>query len=385
MTTQTPAGAGETPYDLAIVGGGILGLAHAYLAARSGLKVVVIERDGAACGASIRNFGFITVTGQKRGEFYGLALRSRAIWQDVVEDFHLQVQHNGLLMCVRHPESEAVLDAFMKTEMSQGCRLLSPKDVALPLAPGVTRVLQSRHEIRLESRDVIPALASALAEQLNVDFRYFCTALDVRAGEVATSRGTIRATRIVVCQGDNLSGPLSERLPNYAVSRCKLQMLRLEAPGYNLPGAVMSDLGLVRYLGYSELPAAEALRARLLREQGGHLAAGVHLIVVQGADGALVVGDSHVYGDTLDPFANDRFDALILDEFTRVLGTPPAVRDRWIGTYATSDKQLYFIDQPDEHIRSVVVTCGAGASTAFAIAEKSLHSLGLDTHVNHTS
>ena len=384
MTTQSPLGTGEKPYDLAIVGGGILGLAHAYLAARSGLRVVVIERDGAACGASIRNFGFITVTGQKRGEFYGLALRSRAIWQDVVEQFRLQVVHSGLLMCVRHPESEAVLDAFMKTEMAQGCQLLSPMDVALPLAQDVSRVLHSRHEIRLESRDVIPALAAALAEQLKVDFRYFCTALDVKAGEIATSKGTIRATNIVVCQGDNLSGPLWDRLPNYAVSRCKLQMLRLEAPGYSLPGAVMSDLGLVRYLGYSELPPAEALRTRLKREQGEHLDAGVHLIVVQGADGTLVVGDSHVYGDTLDPFANDRFDALILDEFTRVLGPPPAVRDRWIGTYATSDKQLYFIDRPDERIRSVVVTCGAGASTAFSIAEKSLHSLGLDIHDTHT-
>ena len=49
-------------YDLAVVGGGIIGLAHAYLAARKGLKVVVIERDGAATGASVRNFGFITIT-----------------------------------------------------------------------------------------------------------------------------------------------------------------------------------------------------------------------------------------------------------------------------------------------------------------------------------
>ena len=55
-------------YDLAVVGGGIIGLAHAYLAARKGLKVVVIERDGAATGASVRNFGFITITGQQRGD-----------------------------------------------------------------------------------------------------------------------------------------------------------------------------------------------------------------------------------------------------------------------------------------------------------------------------
>ena len=51
-------------YDVIIVGAGIVGLAHAYTAARKGLRVCVIERDAACVGASIRNFGFVTVTGQ---------------------------------------------------------------------------------------------------------------------------------------------------------------------------------------------------------------------------------------------------------------------------------------------------------------------------------
>ena len=54
----------------------------------------------------------------------------------------------------------------------------------------------------------------------------------------------------------------------------------------------MSDLGLVRYLGYAELPEAAALRRRLEAEQAEHLANGIHLIAVQSEDGSLVVGDS---------------------------------------------------------------------------------------------
>jgi len=42
--------------DTAIVGAGIVGLAHAYLAAKSGRKVAVFERNPAATGASVRNF-----------------------------------------------------------------------------------------------------------------------------------------------------------------------------------------------------------------------------------------------------------------------------------------------------------------------------------------
>jgi hypothetical protein len=55
----------------------------------------------------------------------------------------------------------------------------------------------------------------------------------------------------------------------------------------------MTDLSLVRYLGYSELPEAAPLLARLRQEQPEYLAQGIHLISVQGADGGLVVGDSH--------------------------------------------------------------------------------------------
>lgn len=45
--------------DVPIVGAGIMGLADAYVAARSGRKVAVFERNPAAMGASIRNFGMI--------------------------------------------------------------------------------------------------------------------------------------------------------------------------------------------------------------------------------------------------------------------------------------------------------------------------------------
>ena len=96
----------------------------------------------------------------------------------------------------------------------------------------------------------------------------------------------------------------------------------------SLDAAVMSDLGLVRYLGYAELPAAEALRGVLLDEQPEHLANGVHLIVVQSSDGSLVVGDSHHYAATPDPFAPESVDALILDEFRAVLARGRGRGDR---------------------------------------------------------
>ncbi|ESQ73811.1 TIGR03364 family FAD-dependent oxidoreductase [Asticcacaulis sp. AC402] len=369
----------STHYDLAIVGGGVLGLAHAWLARRSGLRVVLVERHPQALGASVRNFGLITVSGQQRGAYHALSLRSRDLWRDLLTRLNLVVQHDGLFVAVRRPEAIDVLEAFLATEMGTGCRLLRPQDTSLAFAPEVSGVLYSPHELRIDSRQIIPALTTALQNQ-GVDIIPGCQALAAGDGELVTTLGRLRARQIVVCQGDALSGLFSERLAQYQVTRCKLQMLRLAAPGFTLPSAVMSDLGLVRYLGYAELPQAEALRRRLMAEQPAHLAEGVHLIVVQNGDGSLTVGDSHVYGDAPTPFGRDEVDALILDEFRHVLGAPPPVVERWIGTYASSDRQLYVVDQPADDIRSVVVTSGTGATTSLAIAEQTLTSLGVDLH-----
>jgi glycine/D-amino acid oxidase-like deaminating enzyme len=59
-------------HDVIVVGAGIVGLAHALAAARRGRRVLVIDRDARANGASIRNFGFVTVTGQERGRVWDL-------------------------------------------------------------------------------------------------------------------------------------------------------------------------------------------------------------------------------------------------------------------------------------------------------------------------
>ena len=152
-------------------------------------------------------------------------------------------------------------------------------------------------------------------------------------------------------------------------------MLRLADPGVRLPGSLMSDLGLGRYLGYAELAPAAPLKARLASEQAAHLANGVHLIVVQSADGTLVVGDRHHYATTPDPFGHDHVDALILDEFRQALGfEPPPVLERWTGTYASAPDRQVVLDGPDPDVRIATVTTGAGASTGFAVGEEVINS-----------
>jgi len=365
-------------YDLAVVGAGILGLAHAYAAARLKKRVVVIERDGHANGASIRNFGFVTVTGQNRGETWRRARRSRDIWADIAGEARIPIEQTGLLLTMRRPESLRVAEAFLKTEMGEGCALLDGAALRtrLPDATSALCALESPHELRVESRTAIARLAAWLKEKHGVDFLFDTAVLDVEPPRVRTSRGIVAADAAIVCPGDDFVSLFPDRIAKYKPTKCRLSMLRLADPGFRLPAPVMSDLGLVRYHGYADLPEAKPLRQRLEKEQPRHLAHGVHLIAVQGADGSLVVGDSHHYADTPQPFAETETEALILDELGAATGMAvPAVIERWTGVYASSPDRTMFADSPSATVRIVLVTGGNGASTAFAIGEEIIGAL----------
>jgi FAD dependent oxidoreductase TIGR03364 len=362
-------------FDLTVVGAGILGLACALAAARRGKRVLVIDRDAQANGASVRNFGFITVTGQARGETWSRARRTREVWAEVAAEAELPILHRGLMMTARRPEAVAVLEAFLATEMGEGCRLLSPEDARcehpMLAAPALRAALYSPHELRVESREAIPRLAAWLAARHGVVFHRGLAVERVETGRVWTAQGALEAEAIVVCPGDDLISLFPERIAAQGVTRCKLQMLRLADPGFRLSAGVMSDLGLARYAGYADLAQAAPLKARLQAEQGDCLADGVHLIVVQSADGSLVVGDSHHYAATPDPFSHEAVDRLILEEFAAVFGRPaPPVAERWTGTYAYAAGRDVLIDAPAPGVRLAMVTTGAGASTGFAIGEE---------------
>jgi D-hydroxyproline dehydrogenase subunit beta len=176
----------------------------------------------------------------------------------------LRIEQRGLVMVARRPEARAVLEAFLQTEMGEGCELLEPeaaRELCPMLAQGaIAGALWSLHEVRVESRDAIPALARYLEEALGVTFLRPTAVRSVVPPRIETSRGTIAAEAAVVCPGDDLHSLFADRLAPYGLTRCKLHMLRTvpQPDGWRLPAPVMSDLGLVRYLGYAALQEVAA-------------------------------------------------------------------------------------------------------------------------------
>jgi len=365
----------QREFDCLIVGAGIIGLAHALAAARQGLRVGVLEREARAVGASVRNFGFVTVTGQPAGITWRRALRSRNIWAELAPAAGIEVVQRGLLVCVRRPEALRCLEEFCSGPMGEGCRVLRGTAIEHPLRAAVLGALHSPHELRVESRSAIPLLTQWLTEAHGVTLLPRVAVHAVGSGVVETSVGRFAAPHIVVCPGADLVTLFPEVTARRRITLCKLHMLRVAAPNWRLPSPVMSDLGLVRYLGYANCASLPALRARLEAEQAAWLADGIHLIAVQSADGSLVVGDSHHYADSPDPFQARQVDDRMLEELSAVLDIPdPDVIERWVGVYP-SGPDVAFHEAPMPGVRLVMVTSGTGASTGFALAEETIADL----------
>ncbi len=118
-------------YDVGVVGAGILGLAHAFVLARRGLRVLVLERHRRAQGASVRNFGMIWPVGQPAGPVYQIARRSRELWLEVLAASGLWHRQCGSLHAAYHDDEAQVLREFVAeaTREDRPCELWSPVQV----------------------------------------------------------------------------------------------------------------------------------------------------------------------------------------------------------------------------------------------------------------
>ena len=367
-------------FDLVVVGAGIVGLAHALAAARRGLRVAVVERDARASQASIRNFGFITVTGQSPA-MRARALRSREIWASVAEEARIPVLQSGAIVIAQRDLALDVLEQFAAGPEGSECELWEAAELRrrLPMVrEGVAGALYSPYERRVEPREALPRLAQWLAERHRVTFLWSTAALSLAGTTVRHAAGALEAGAVVVAPGADVRALFPDVARRIRLRYCKLQMLRLRPQplAWRLPGVLMSDLSLCRYPGFAALPAAAALLARLRAEQPEHLRQGVHLIVAQGADGAVIVGDSHEEVPAHDPFSSAAIDELLLGELRALLDVPCIeVEERWLGFYPLADVHPVLSEALSQRGRLVTVTAGTGMSTAFALGEETIAEL----------
>ena len=100
------------PYDLIIIGGGVVGLTGAYFTSRKGRNVLLLEAESGIKHASVRNFGSLVPSGQQMGFFRELGERSMhwyrqfspcpSFTRTVITKEEAQRQNNGIHVLFKH-------------------------------------------------------------------------------------------------------------------------------------------------------------------------------------------------------------------------------------------------------------------------------------------
>lgn len=369
--------------DTAVVGGGILGLAHALAAARNGDRVALFERDDRAVGASIRNFGMVWPIGQRRGALYERALRSRDIWLEVAERTGMWAPQSGSLHLAHSPEELAVLEEFTATAPAareRGVGMVTAREAVrrshAAREDGLVGALWSPTEVNVDPRRAIPAVARHLADDWGVDVRFGAAVRGVDMPTVSTTAGDWRAERVLVCSGGDFATLYPEVFAESGVTRCKLQMLRtgVQPGGWQLGTMLCGGLTLLHYPAFEGCASRKALEARLSERLPFHRENGVHVLLSQTEDGRLTIGDSHAYAGTHDPFESEEVNTAILDYlggFARLPDT--GIAERWSGLYpALQDGRSELVADPEPGVTVVDGVAGAGMTLSFGLAEEVL-------------
>jgi D-hydroxyproline dehydrogenase subunit beta len=364
--------------DVAVIGGGIMGLANAWEAARRGLSVVLFERDHQAQGASIRNFGMIWPIGQPP-DLYPLALRTRERWLELGRRAVLWCHPCGSLHVARAEDEWRVLQEFAAATTGAGpdVRLLEPGETRrlcpAVRAEGLLGAIWSPNEACIDPRQAITRLPLWLADTLPLILRYGSPVADIQLPRVRTSSGeTWHVDRAIVCSGSDFHTLYPDILAASGLRRCKLQMLRTSAQpgGWRLGPHVAAGLTLCHYASFRDCPSLPRLRARFEETLPEYIRLGIHVMASQNQLGEVVIGDSHEYDD-FSPFDKAYIDDLILSWLRTFLDLPDwTIAQRWHGVYAKHPTRTVFTHCPQPGVRIMVAPGGAGMTLSFGLAER---------------
>lgn len=363
--------------DVAIVGAGIIGLAHAYLAARAGKKVAVFEKNPAASGASIRNFGMIWPIGQPAGGMYELALRSREIWLQLLHEAALPYLSEGSLHAAYRPDEAEVGQEFSELAKPLGyaCEWLNPRQTLARTSSireeGLLGALWSATELTVDPPRIIRQIPGFLSERYGVAFHFNSAITDLSA---------LSAETVIVASGDDFQTLFPNLFAEANLTRCKLQMLRTvpQPDTWRLGPSLAFGLTFRHYPTFQICNSLATLKARVAEETPEFDRWGIHVMASENSARQVTLGDSHEYGLAVNIFDRSQINELILNYARQYLRIPDlTIAESWHGVYAKHPDHPYLRMAPASNVRVVTVTSGIGMTLSFGLAEQTCREMGL--------
>ena len=375
--------------DVAIVGAGLVGLAHAHEARRRGLSVVVLERDTRAAGASVRGSGHLFFSALPSGAPLDAARLARRRWLDLAGRAGVPVEAGGTLIIARHRD-ELELFEGAAAEQARQARMVSQAEIGA-LAPipldGVLGGFYAPDDLRIDPRSAAAALARLLRRDPNARVEWGINVHEIEPGVVHAGLLRVRAAAIVMCGGAEQQAVSSEKWPaGGGLATTQAQMLRLAAPsGRRYAPTLMDGLSLLAMPAFAESgiePAfaesgIEKLRERIELETPELIERGARLVVTQNRSGDLIAGSTETYTDASTPFSTERMDELLLRRIEEILGIVPVVRQRWSSSNLSSGDGPgdFLLSSPMQGVRVVQSTSATADAIVHLQAESVLDEL----------
>lgn len=362
-----------------VIGAGIVGLATARALAVRGFQVTVFERNEFAIGASIRNFGMIWPIGQATGPMYEQAMLSRQIWKDICVEAGIWHNEVGSLHLAYHDDEAQVIKEY--ADANQGkrdCAFLTAKEAlnrSAAINPeNLKAALWSGEEMIVESRVAVGQVAAFLQKRYQVAFHFNTAISVVEGGVVYSGKRKWEADEVFICSGADFETLYPELFAETAITKCKLQMLRIagQPDQWRIGPSLCGGLTLIHYPGFKTTATLPALKARYEREYAEYLKWGIHVMVSQNGEGELTIGDSHEYGLAHDPFDKTFINDMILSylkTFTKFKDN--SIIQTWHGTYPKmTNGASSFITSPEDGVTVINGMGGNGMTLSFGMCEQ---------------
>lgn len=361
-----------------VIGAGIVGLATARALAKRGYRVTVIERSSKAVGASIRNFGMVWPIGQPEGALYERALHAKSIWKEMLAGAKCWSQEAGSLHMAYQQDELEVIQQFVEVSPYRPVSFLNAEET-LAKSPavnpdGLLGSLYSADEMIVDPREAIAAIPGYLQAALGVTFIWNTAISKVAYPAVFSGEKSWSADEIFVCSGQDFETLYPEQFSAAPLTKCKLQMMRLEAQpdDWRIGPALCGGLSFIHYHGFKAAASLPGLKARYESEYAEYLKWGIHVMASQNGLGEITVGDSHEYALTFDPFDREFINTMILD----YLGTfaqfkSPKVFQSWHGIYPKmTNGATEIVIKPEGGVTIINGLGGNGMTLSFGLCDE---------------
>lgn len=362
-----------------VIGAGIVGLATARALAVKGYKVTVLERNEKAVGASIRNFGMIWPIGQTSGSLYERAMLSRQIWKELCDDAKIWYEESGSLHIAYDDLEHKVIEEYFEASVAErNCELFNAGQTIKKSQAVVPNKLKcslfSKDEMIIDPREAVSKIPEYLSEKYAVQFRWNSGVTNVFYPNVWVNKKMYEADEIFICNGADFETLFPELFAEQPLTKCKLQMMRIEAQkdGWRMGPALCGGLSLIHYKSFEAAPSLQLLKEKYIRELPEYLKLGIHVMVAQNQAGELTIGDSHEYGNTFDPFDKVYINELIIAYLSRFAQIKnDKITETWNGMYSKlTNGQTEMVCQPQNGVTVINALGGAGMTLSFGLCEQ---------------